>query len=294
MSIFRCHTYRIAILHKIDLLSISFHKKLLTSILFQKNIIVHLLQEKAVGRNYFIDWSLQLKDRIGVEFYLELTAAQAQDAVMEFTVDGVSTSVPGSQAVEKNGLYVFSTELAAAQLASSIAAKLTIGDAVVQTAEYTARQMAQTILDDPKNVYTVVEEDLVRAMLNYGAQAQTYFDHNTGNLANTGCEITDFASFFQEFHIHNGFLQAAFQQVRFFREVKAPSLLNNAIQNKLHLQQDLCHRIQKDPRNFLRSYSRDISLRKPFCGIHPFQQRILHYNIYFLPYYSVGASVSSI
>ena len=31
------------------------------------------LQEKAVGRNYFIDWSLQLKDRIGVEFYLELT-----------------------------------------------------------------------------------------------------------------------------------------------------------------------------------------------------------------------------
>lgn len=151
------------------------------------------LEEKTVSPDYLEGWSLTLQDNIGANFYFALTQDQAYSSQVEFVVDGESTVVPGSQAIVKDGLYGFAVEVAAAQMTSPISVKLSIGGVLVQEETYTVREYAQYILKDENNQYPTVVEDLVKAMLNYGAYAQSYFGHNVGSLANAGYEITDFA-----------------------------------------------------------------------------------------------------
>ena len=157
------------------------------------------LTEKSVTRDYVAGWSLQLKDQIGVNFYLDLNAEQVATTKVSFLVDGVSTVISGSQLTEKDGRYVASLGLAAAQMTSSIVMELTVGENV-QTATYTVKQIAQKVLDEQQGQYTVFEKELVQAMLHYGAQAQRYFAHNTNNLANAGYEITDLAQIPESFN----------------------------------------------------------------------------------------------
>ena len=152
------------------------------------------LEDKTVSPDYIEGWSLTLQDNIGANFYFAMTQDQAYSSEVEFVVDGVSTIVPGSQAVLKDGLYGFAVEVAAAQMTSPISVKLSIGGVLVQEETYTVRQYAEVILKDENNQYPAVTEDLVKAMLNYGAKAQTYFAHNTDNPANAGYEITQFAA----------------------------------------------------------------------------------------------------
>ena len=152
------------------------------------------LEEKTVGPDYLESWSLTLQDNIGANFYFALTQDQAYSSEVEFVVDGVSTVVPGSQAVQKDGLYGFAVEVAAAQMTSPINVKLSIGGVLVQEETYTVRQYADYILMDENNQYPTVTEDLVKAMLNYGAMAQLYFEHNDNDLANAGYEITEFTA----------------------------------------------------------------------------------------------------
>ena len=55
---------------------------------------------------------------------------------------------------------------------------------------YTVRDYAKYILDS-KNGYGEDTIGLVKAMLNYGAYAQLYFNYNTDTLANAGYETTE-------------------------------------------------------------------------------------------------------
>ena len=55
-----------------------------------------------------------------------------------------------------------------------------VGDAYT----YSVRKYAAYILDHPKG-YSVQAVELVKAMLNYGAAAQTYFGYHTSDLANS-------------------------------------------------------------------------------------------------------------
>ena len=61
------------------------------------------------------------------------------------------------------------------------------GEALDKT--YSVRGYADYILDDA-NGFGDTAKALVKAMLNYGAASQTYFDYNIGNLANAGIEVT--------------------------------------------------------------------------------------------------------
>ena len=150
------------------------------------------LQDKELSADYIKGWSLTLRDNIGANFYLNLTEDVATRTQVEFVVDGASTIVSGS--LTSDGLYVFSADVAAAQMTSTITVKVNIGGTVVQTETYTIRQYAEYILTDANNEYPTAAEDLVKAMLNYGAKAQIYFEHNADNLANAGYEITEFAA----------------------------------------------------------------------------------------------------
>jgi len=83
---------------------------------------------------------------------------------------------------EETGLYVFTVELAAKEMADSIASKV-ISDSyntffnVNSFSGYCSR-----ILDDP--VKYAREQDLVKALLNYGTASQVYFDYGTDFFAN--------------------------------------------------------------------------------------------------------------
>ena len=56
--------------------------------------------------------------------------------------------------------------------------------------KYSVAEYADVILNSTEPEY-VAAQPLVKAMLNYGAAAQVYFDYNTDNLANADLEAAD-------------------------------------------------------------------------------------------------------
>ena len=128
----------------------------------------------------FAGWSLTLGEDIGVNFYLSQTAA-------DYTVD---ITVAGNEAAyttaTKDGYYVVSVNVAAAQMTDLITLTVTNGEQVMHTGEYSVRQYAEIILT---GAYDDEVKQMAKQMLNLGAAAQTYFAYNTGMLANKDYEI---------------------------------------------------------------------------------------------------------
>ena len=137
--------------------------------------------------NEIAQWNLSLGDDIGANFYVQLP--DAANAKVKITAAGKTTTVKASQMTPNaDGYYVFSVNMAAAQMTDTITVKVTVNGETVDSGEYTVRQYADTILSGN---YTDAEKKLVKAMLNYGGKAQTYFGYNTGSLANKDIAVTE-------------------------------------------------------------------------------------------------------
>jgi len=140
--------------------------------------------------------SISLDGDIAVNFYMELSdsvIAHRDTAYMHFTVPvGNGTAeqtmlVKDALIKEWNGknYYVFKCRVAAKEMTSQIKAQII--DAGMHGTEYTysVKDYADYLLE-----HAVEREDLakavplVKAMLNYGARAQIYFDKNPADLAN--------------------------------------------------------------------------------------------------------------
>ena len=134
-------------------------------------------------------WNLILGDEIAANFYVNVSDAVSDSAVMHVT-DGYGTHQYALTAAKKddNGNYIFTARLAAAQMADTISLQLHDGDNVGTAHAYTAVDYAKLILNGN---YDESTKALVKAMLNYGAAAQNYFDYNVENLANQGYEATE-------------------------------------------------------------------------------------------------------
>lgn len=134
-----------------------------------------------MAEDYVKQWNLILGDDIGVNFYAELTEEQAANAYAKITVAGDSIEVA---ATTKNaeGYYVFSVNVAAAQMTEAITVQLYIDGVCVEIGKYTVEGYAQYILADETRSDEV--KQLVTDMLNYGGAAQVYFGYNTDALAN--------------------------------------------------------------------------------------------------------------
>ncbi len=119
-------------------------------------------------------WSITLGDNIGVKFYLS-----SADYTVTATVNGaeVTPTISGE---------TVTVNVAAAQMTDIIGLTVKNGEETVHTGEYSVRQYAETILTGEYDEYV---KDMVKEMLNYGAAAQTYFNYNSGNLANAGYEL---------------------------------------------------------------------------------------------------------
>ena len=88
--------------------------------------------------------------------------------------------------------YVFKCQVAAKEMTSQITAQLIDGDYSSAVFPYSVKDYADYLLAHTgDNADYAKAAPLVKAMLNYGAYSQLYFDKNTGNLANAGLTAGD-------------------------------------------------------------------------------------------------------
>ncbi|MCR5742496.1 MAG: carbohydrate-binding domain-containing protein [Lachnospiraceae bacterium] len=140
--------------------------------------------------------SLSLSGNIGVNFHMMLSSdlknsATYSDDKMVFTLPDGSyqeVRVGDSEEVIIDGLSynVFGCEIAAKYMTGEIKAQYVCADGTKGTMyTYSVKEYADYLLahvDD--NTQYAEAADLVRAMLNYGAYSQIFFDYNTDNLPN--------------------------------------------------------------------------------------------------------------
>ena len=120
-------------------------------------------------------WSVTLGDNIGVNFYLN-----SADYTVSATVNGTEVT----PTISENAATV---NVAAAQMNDTIVLTVKSGDETVHTGEYSVRKYADVLMEGN---YSAGTKHMVQAMLNYGAKAQTYFNHNIENLADAGYELS--------------------------------------------------------------------------------------------------------
>lgn len=99
------------------------------------------------------------------------------------TISGDKVMKDGAYADCSYDIYKLSMPLSAAQQTDSVSITVGMNRQIVINDNYSVRDYAQTILSDTEGKYTN-EIGLVKALLNYGAESQKYFDYNSNNLAN--------------------------------------------------------------------------------------------------------------
>ncbi len=138
-------------------------------------------------------YSLSLTDNISVNFFLKLSDAVVADenAKVVFTYADTTFEVAVADGVydEATGTYKFACKVPAKDMATDINCQVVSGNEESDIFTQSVKGYAEVILADP--VTYAKEQALVKAMLNYGAAAQTYFGYNTDNLANDTEHMTD-------------------------------------------------------------------------------------------------------
>ena len=134
-------------------------------------------------------WNLTLRDNIAANFHVALSEDVLDSAVMYVTVAGQTVQMAAKDMPkDDSGNYIFTVELAAAQMTDRIMLQMHIGDLVGEAKTYSVRQYADTVLTGD---YSNRVKALVQAMLNYGGKAQTYFQYNLDAMADKDVEVTE-------------------------------------------------------------------------------------------------------
>ena len=132
--------------------------------------------------------SITLKDNIDVNYYMEMSDSVFEhDAYLEFKIGGQTYKINASDAAEvnENGktLYKFSCPVNAAQMSDTIETRIVIDNNTKEEYSYSVKEYASELLSK-SNEYPAETVKLVKALLNYGTAAQTFFKYNTDNPAN--------------------------------------------------------------------------------------------------------------
>ena len=139
--------------------------------------------------------SITLKDNIDVNYYMEMSDSVFEhDAYLEFKIGDQTYKLNASDAAEvnENGktLYKFSCPVNAAQMSDTIETRIVIDNKTEEEYSYSVKEYASELLSK-SNEYPVETIKLVKALLNYGTAAQTFFKYNTGKPANAILSDTD-------------------------------------------------------------------------------------------------------
>ena len=139
--------------------------------------------------------SITLKDNIDVNYYMEMSDSVFEhDAYLEFKIGGQTYKLNASDAAEvnENGktLYKFSCPVNAAQMSDTIETRIVIDNNTKEEFSYSVKEYATELLSK-SNEYPEETIKLVKALLNYGTAAQSFFKYNTGKPANAILSDTD-------------------------------------------------------------------------------------------------------
>ena len=135
-------------------------------------------------------YSISLGGNIAVNFHLTLSAAIIKDttAKVEFTLpNGDTQSVyVKDTAVSEDGYYVFTCEVTSVEMTETIKAQVIASGYKSKVYGYSVAEYAETLLAEAQkgNAEYAQAAPLVKAMLNYGANAQAFFEYKTDDLAN--------------------------------------------------------------------------------------------------------------
>ena len=139
--------------------------------------------------------SISLKGDIGVNFYMDLdpSVAGSDTAYVKFSIPNgdetefktVKVKDAETKDIDGKTYYIFNCSTAAKEMTSMVKAQVIDGDKKGTEYSYSVKEYAQYLLSHTsENQKYAKAAPLVRAMLNYGANAQKYFDKNTTDLAN--------------------------------------------------------------------------------------------------------------
>lgn len=140
---------------------------------------------QAAQSSKVVSQQVSLGDDLTMNFAVRV-APDNQDGTLTVSVAGeeVGSYAVSSMTPDENGHYCVSAELAAAQMTDTVNLTLTDGKTVFSK-DYSVRSYALALLDE-KGGFSDAVKTMAKAMLNYGAAAQVYFEHNTEKLANDG------------------------------------------------------------------------------------------------------------
>ncbi len=138
--------------------------------------------------------SVSLGGNIGVNFFVKYDdAVDKTTTKMKFTFNGKEKVVPFSEAVldAATGYYKFTFGVSAKEMTDTITAQMYVGETPGTSKSCSVQDYAKKYMDSTNDVY----DELVTAMLNYGAYSQIYFGYNadSSSLANsviTGADLS--------------------------------------------------------------------------------------------------------
>ena len=138
-------------------------------------------------------YNLSLSGDVSVNFWFKLSDGYEDDTnYIKFTVNGREQIVTVGEADDgTGGAKVFRCGVTAVEMTDKITAQFYLADgtAVGSSYSYTVRDYANYILTHDS--YSAKAKNLVKAMLNYGACSQKYFNYNTNALANSVLDAAD-------------------------------------------------------------------------------------------------------
>ena len=147
---------------------------------------------------HFYGYALTLSGNIGLKFYLELDDAVLNDnnAFMRFNLpNGISDVYvkdikdTSHEEIEGKTYYIFRCEVNAMNMTYTVKAQMHVGtgenEKIGQEYAYSVKDYADYLVANSSgNAEYTAAVPVIKAMLNYGAYSQIYFDHNTDILAN--------------------------------------------------------------------------------------------------------------
>ena len=136
-------------------------------------------------------WSMTLGDDLDMNFFVSVAESELNNTRVQISVADETLLLYPETLDNETGNYIFSVELAAAQMTETVTFTLLVGESVIETNTYTGRQYADYILNSDQ--FDDTTKNLVRSMLVYGAKAQSYFVCNTDNYADAGIEYAQAA-----------------------------------------------------------------------------------------------------
>lgn len=139
-----------------------------------------------------VQWNVTLRDNLQANFYLSIPETAVETATVNVCVgDAEAVTYNASELAKVDGYYCVSAYVAAAQMTEEIGVSVLIDGTESVSKSYTLAQYAATVL---ANAGMSKYHELVLNMLNYGANAQLYFDNNADNLANADHKLESVAA----------------------------------------------------------------------------------------------------